>query len=45
MIEYAGESCAIENSHPLLKQAAKHIVPSNDDKGVTRTIKKVILEQ
>lgn len=45
MIVYAGESCAMENAHPLLKQAAKHIVPSNDDKGVTQTIKKVILEQ
>ncbi|MGN1416413.1 MAG: HAD family hydrolase [Oscillospiraceae bacterium] len=43
MIEYAGESCAMENAHPLLKQAAKHIVPSNDEHGVTETIKKVIL--
>ncbi|MGN0695436.1 MAG: HAD family hydrolase [Oscillospiraceae bacterium] len=45
MIEYAGESCAMDNAHPLLKQAAKHIVPSNDDRGVTETIKKMLFEQ
>ena len=45
MIEYAGESCAMENAHPLLKQAAKHIVPSNDDRGVTETIKKRVLAE
>lgn len=43
MIKYAGEGCAMANAHPLLKQSAKHIVPSNDEHGVTETIKKIIL--
>lgn len=45
MIEYAGESYAMENAHAVLKQTAKHIAPSNDDHGVTETIKRVILHE
>lgn len=45
MIEYAGESYAMENAHPLLKSKAKYIAPSNDRYGVTETIKKVIFNE
>ncbi len=42
LLRAVGESYAMENAHGLLKQAAKHIAPSNDDDGVCRTIRAVL---
>lgn len=42
MIKYAGESYAMENAHPLLKEAAKHIAPSNDEGGVIQILKTLL---
>lgn len=43
MMLECGESYAMENAHPDLKAACKHIAPSNDDNGVMRVIKREIL--
>ncbi len=42
LIQSVGESYAMDNAHPDLKAAAKHICPSNDDDGVCRTIREVL---
>lgn len=39
MLESVGESYAMENALPELKQIARHIAPSNDEDGVMRVIK------
>ena len=42
LIRSVGESYAMANAHELLKKAAKHICPSNDEDGVCRTIRSVL---
>lgn len=39
LLESVGESYAMENAHPRLKQIARHIAPSNDEDGVMRVIR------
>lgn len=39
LLQAVSQSYAMENGHPALKQAAKHICPSNDEDGVCRTIR------
>lgn len=39
LLESVGESYAMENALPELKNIAKHIAPSNDENGVMRVIK------
>lgn len=41
LLQAVGESYAMENGHPALKAAAKHICPPNDEDGVCRTIRSV----
>jgi hydroxymethylpyrimidine pyrophosphatase-like HAD family hydrolase len=38
----SGWVCAVANAHPLVLQAADEIVPSNDDDGVARTIRRLL---
>ena len=38
----SGWACAVANAHPLVLQAADEIVPSNDDDGVARTIRRLL---
>lgn len=42
MIKYAAESYAMENGHPDLKAAARHIAPSNDEYGVMQVLKTLL---
>ena len=44
MMKECGESYAMENAHPDLKAACKHIAPSNDDNGVMQVIRRKILK-
>ena len=39
LLDAVGESYAMENAHPALKQIAKHIAPSNDEDGVMRVLR------
>lgn len=39
LLEAVGESYAMENAHPQLKQIARHIAPSNDENGVMRVLR------
>lgn len=38
LIKSCGESYCMENGHPQLKEIAKHITTSNDDRGVMRVL-------
>ena len=38
LLQTAGHAFVMENGHPILKQIADHIAPSNDDNGVVRAI-------
>ncbi len=42
MMRVCKESYAVENAHPDLKALCKYVCDSNDNEGVTKTIKKVI---
>lgn len=44
MMRVCAESYAVENAHPDLKALCKYICESNDDEGVTKTIRRVVLE-
>ena len=39
LLEAVGESYAMENGHPRLKNIARHIAPSNDEYGVMQVLK------
>lgn len=39
LLEQCTESYAMNNGHPLLKEKAKHIAPSNDEDGVMRILR------
>ena len=39
LLESVGESYAMENAHPRLKELARYIAPSNDEDGVLRVIR------
>lgn len=41
LLQAVGEPYAMANAHDVLKKAAKHICPSNDEDGVCRTIRAV----
>jgi Cof subfamily protein (haloacid dehalogenase superfamily) len=41
MLQVSGESYAMENAHPEVKQYAKYIAPSNAQSGVLSTIKRL----
>ena len=43
MLEWAGESFAMENAIPEIRARAKHIAPSNAEDGVARTIEEFLL--
>ena len=43
MLRQAGESYAVANAHPQLKEAAKHIAPPQEEDGVLRTIREQLL--
>lgn len=43
MLRRAGESYAVANAHPQLKEAAKHIAPSQEEDGVLKTIREKLL--
>lgn len=43
MLRQAGESYAVANARPEVKEAAKHIAPANTEDGVLRTIKEQLL--
>ena len=43
MLEWAGESFAMENAIPEIRARAKHIAPSNGEDGVARTIEEFLL--
>ena len=43
MLEWAGESFAMENAIPEIRARAKHIAPSNAEDGVARTIEELLL--
>lgn len=45
MLGRAGESFAVENAHPQLKEAAKYVVPSYKEDGVINAIKERLLQQ
>lgn len=40
LLQSVGESYAMENAHPRLKEMARHIAPSNDEDGVMRVIRR-----
>ena len=42
LFAWSGWACAVANAHPLLLEAADEIVPSNDDDGVERTIRRLL---
>ena len=39
LLRAVGESYAMDNALPEVKQAARHIAPSNDEDGVLRVIR------
>ena len=39
MLNLAKYSFAMQNAHPIVKNAANFLAPSNDDDGVLQTIK------
>ena len=39
LLESVGESYAMKNAHPRLKEIARHIAPGNDEDGVLRVIR------
>ena len=43
MLEWAGESFAMENAVPEIRARAKYIAPSNAEDGVARTIEELLL--
>ncbi len=43
MIVRAGEGYAVENAHPQLKEAAKHVAPSYKEDGVLQVIREQLL--
>ena len=44
MLKQAGESYAVENANPLLKEAAKHIAPKNTEDGVLQVLEQLLRE-
>ena len=40
LLKSVGESYAMENAHPQLKELARHIAPSNDEDGVMRVVRR-----
>lgn len=44
MLKCAGESYAVANAHPQLKEAAKYITYAHDEDGVIRTIREKLLQ-
>ena len=42
MMDAADYSFAMDNAHPLLRERARYVAPSNDDNGVMRTISAVL---
>lgn len=45
MLQSVYYSCAPENACPEIKKIARLIIPSNDDHGVTKTIRELVLNQ
>lgn len=43
MVEVAGNSAAVANAHPKLVQAARHVMPSNDEAGVAHFVRHHLL--
>lgn len=43
MLRQAGESYAVANAHPQLKEAAKHVAPSQEEDGVLQVIREKLL--
>lgn len=43
MVEVAGISAAVANAHPQLVQAARHVMPSNEEAGVAHFIRRHLL--
>ncbi|MDO4321065.1 MAG: HAD family hydrolase [Lachnospiraceae bacterium] len=43
MLRQAGESYAVANAHPQLKEAAKHMAPSQEENGVLQVIREKLL--
>ena len=43
MLLQCTESYAMSNGHPLLKEKARYIAPSNDEDGVMKILRAVIL--
>lgn len=43
MLEWAGESFAMENADPQVRTHARYIAPSNAEDGVARTIEERLL--
>lgn len=43
MVKVAGISAAVANAHPKLVQAARHVMPSNEDAGVAHFIRRHLL--
>ena len=43
MLRQAGESYAVANAHPQLKEAAKHIAPPQQENGVLKVIRRELL--
>lgn len=42
LFAWAGWACAVANSHPDVLAAADEIIPSNDDDGVARTVRRLL---
>jgi HAD superfamily hydrolase (TIGR01484 family) len=45
LIRWAGLGVAVGNAHPMLKQVADEIAPSNDDDGVAQVIERILTER
>ncbi len=45
LIRWAGLGVAVGNAHPLLKEAADEIAPSNDQDGVAHVIERILTER
>ena len=43
MLSYAGWSFAMENGHPDMKKIARYTAGSNNDNGVLRTVRSIVL--
>ena len=41
LMEAAGESYAVENAHPLVRQAARHSCPPWQEKGVWQVVRQL----